>query len=123
MKYKWLLIILFLFIKYQLCTNTNGFLYSGIKINIISLCIFIIFSIIPFHKMSKRIEYFIKRISIYTPGIYYIHFPIMYYLNNYIILIKKNTLYGTIIIYIFSYFICFIGDKLLGKTMLMHLFK
>ena len=109
--------------KFNIFINIIGFNYSGIKIHIISLLIFILFSIIPIDKIIKDDINFINQISKFTSGIYYLHLPMISYLESYIVLIRKRRIYGTIIIYIICYLICFIGDLLLGKTKLMHLFK
>ena len=84
-----LIFILLLVIKYNIFLNIMGFNYSGIKIQIISLCIFIIFSIIPINKIIKDDINFINQISKFSSGIYYLHFPVISYLERYIVLITK----------------------------------
>jgi len=82
-----LIFILFLVIQYDIFINLIGFCYSGIKIHIICLCIFIIFTIIPIDFINYNL---INYISKFTSGIYYIHLPIMSYLQIYIVLIVKK---------------------------------
>ena len=79
-----LIFILFLVIKYDIFINLIDFCYSGIKSHIICLCIFIIFNFIPIDNINYNL---INHISKFTSGIYYLHLPVMSYLERYIVLI------------------------------------
>ena len=72
---------------------------------------------------SKYIINIIKIFTDNTSGIYFLHTNIRDYIKNYIRLIKNNTLYGSIIIYIICYIISFFGIKILGKTKYRSLFQ
>jgi len=118
------LIILWFVIKYNVFMEIKGFLYQGLRLQIISIIIFIIFSLFPSQKIkNKYIIKIIRLITNNTSGIYFLHYSISNYLQKYIILIKKKTLYGCIIIYIICYFISFLGVKIFGKTKLKNLFQ
>ena len=97
--YLFSLIIIFL-IKYSIISsNLLGFGYQGINLHAKSICIFILFSLFSFEKIeNKNIINVIKLLSKQTPGIYYLHYPIYLYLNNYIFPIKKKTLFCSLII-------------------------
>ena len=113
--------ILFISIKYTIFLQIKGFLYQGISVHIISITIFIIFALNPFDKIiiiKKNIIF----LTNYTSGIYYLHFPIWEYLSNYILLLKKRTILGSIIVYLICYLISLIGTIFFGKTKLKHLF-
>ena len=117
-------LILVLIINYNIFNNIEGFYYQGIKLHIISVNIFIFISLIPPDNVKNiYIIKFIKIITNYTSGIYFLHIPIKYYFQNYIQLIKKQTLGGCIIIYIICYFICFFGIKFFGKSIIKNLFQ
>lgn len=119
-----LLLLLSLILKYNFIIRPNGFLYQGLFLHIKSLIIFILFAIFPLETIkNNNFINIIKIITNYTSGIYYLHIPISLYLSNFIQLIKENTFYGCIIIYIICYFISYFGIKLFGKTKLRHLFQ
>ncbi len=117
--------LLFVVLKCNIFVRIRGFNYQGINLYIISVSIFIIISILSKHKKdnNKVIIKIIRIISNQTSGIYYLHIPIKSYLKNYILLIKNKTLIGSIIIYIFCYFISTIGIILFKDTKLRHLFQ
>jgi surface polysaccharide O-acyltransferase-like enzyme len=118
-----IILILILFKKFDLFIDVNGFYYQGLKLYILSSVIFIFFSLIPSNKIeNKFIISFIKIFSRHISGIYYIHILIMKYFENYISLIKSKTLFGSIIVYIICYCICFLGNIKFGNTKLRHLF-
>ena len=119
-----LLIFLLFIIKYNIIINPKGFNYQGILLHIKSLIIFLIFAIFPSEKITnKNIIEFIKKLTNYTSGIYYLHIPISLYLSNFILLIKQKSIYGCLIIYIICYYTSCFGIIILGKTKLRHLFQ
>ena len=122
--YIYYLSILLLAVKYQIFISINGFFYQGLKLYIISLCVFNIFLLFPSDIITNNTFIkFIKLISNYTAGIYYLHFSLFNYFKEYISLIKKMTFYGCIINYLTCYLISFLGILIFGKTKLKHLFQ
>ena len=117
------LLVFSLIYKYNILYGHLGFGYKGIKLNILSICQFIIFLMVPNKFIPKIIKFIITQISQFTPGIYYLHIPIYKYTRNIFILINKRTIYGVIYIYIICYFICFIGNIIFKKSFLRNLFK
>lgn len=114
---------LFFLFHYNIFSEIKGFGYRGIIKIIGSMLLFIIFYLIPIaHIKCKQIIFFIKQISNYTQGIYWQHEIIRDYLKIKFSIIKNKTFQGCIIIYTISYFISFIGFKILGKNKLKYLF-
>lgn len=117
------IILIYLTTKFEIFNRPKGGRYSGIELNIPAIGLFGIFYIIPLGKIkNKKIITFISVITNYTGGIYYIHMKINYYLRNKILFINNHNLSSSILIYIISYFLCFIGMKIFGKTKLKNLF-
>ena len=121
----YLLILIFLFtLKYEIFIAINGFMYQGIDLLIRSSLFFLIILLIPYKKITnKYIINIIKIITSNTSGIYFLNTSVKIYMNNKISSIKKGTIYGSLIIYIISYFISFIGAKIFGKTKFSCLFQ
>ena len=93
-------------------------------IDIVSSGLFINFSILPFDKIkNNNIIFFIKQITSYTGGIYYLHPEIYNIFKNYIRQIKNKTFLGIISNYLICYFVCFLGTKIFGKTVFKYLFN
>lgn len=117
--------IIFLFLI-KIFTNLilSNFPYLiGLLINLVSFNFFIIFTLLPFDKINNSILInFIKNLTNYTGGIYYIHIPIMIILRNYFTLIKDKTFIGSIIVYITCYFICYFGVKIFRNNKFKYLF-
>ena len=114
----------YLIIKYDVFINISGFAYCGVKMFIVSICIFIGFAVFPSELIKNKIIIkIIKYITNYTAGVYYLHLPLDRYLNKIIIPIQKRTFKGCVINYIFCYFICFFGCLLFKKTRLRNLFQ
>ena len=112
-----------LFANYNIINKKKGVIYQGLKLNIESVIIIFVFSLFPSDKIkNKFISKFITLITNYTAGIYYLHFSIRYYFMDYINCIKRGTFFGTIIIYLICYFICFISLIIFGKTSIKYLF-
>lgn len=100
-----------------------SFGYSGLELNILSICLFIGFSLVPNESLLNNLRIIIKKISSITPGIYYLHIPLLIYTENIFLFIKHKTLCGSIFIYIISYLFCFIGSNILRKSILRNLFQ
>lgn len=119
------LIAIFFIFKYDIFMDIENYghtyNYNGIDKNIFSLIIFIGFYLIPFNKCnSDKLKIIIKLITNYTQGIYCIHPIVSYYLTKF--LSVKHTVFGCTLIYIFSYFISFLGAKLSGNKKIRYLF-
>ena len=110
--------------KYSVFSPINGIAYSGIKLNIKSLCVIFIFSLFPSDKIKNIvIENILKYITSYTAGIFYLHVTVSFYFQEIFKPIKDGSLTGLIIIYLICYIICFIGMKIFGKTTMKNLFS
>ena len=107
-------------INYKIFIIPKGFFYPGIHLNIQSILLFFLFAAIPIN--NKKIIYFMKFITSYTGGIYYLHIIIRNLLFKYIISIKTSTLFGCLVIYIICFIICLIGNRIFNKTKLIYLF-
>lgn len=91
--------------------------YRGIKLNIISICIILIFSLFPSEKIiNMKLINILKFITNYIVGVFYLHNTIIFYFKNIIKSIKKGSFRGCIIVYLICYFKSFIGIKIFGKT-------
>lgn len=115
-------IITFIFIdNFNVFNNFEN--YNGIKLNVLSITLILIFSSLPFEKIKSRyIKLFISFITRYTAGIFYLHIPVYLLLRFYILPIKKGTLEGVVINYLVSWIICHFGTLLFGKTKAKNLF-
>lgn len=118
-------VIIYIFIeKYSVFSNVEGIAYSGIKLNICSICVIFVFSLFPSEKITiPLIQFILKYITNFTAGIFYLHWSIIMYLKSYISIIKNGSLSGIVFIYLICYFISFFGMKIFGKTKLKHLFS
>ena len=117
------LMLFYLFFNFRLFNDVKGFNFKGIIKNIRSVLIFVFFSLLPFEKIKNgNLILLIKNITKYTGGIYYLHLIVYQYLKKLIKTINEGTICGAIIIYIFAYFISFVGVKLFLKTKFKHLF-
>ena len=106
-----------------LFANIKGIAYGGIVLDFCSIFLFIIFYLIPINNLkSSTFCKLIYHITKYTQGIYSLHLILQRALNSILISIKNGTSFGCVIIYILSYFISFIGEKLSRKTKLIYLF-
>ena len=118
------IIILVIISKYEIFGELKSFKYGGIRLNIAAFCIFIIFSLLPSKIFNiNLLNKFIMQITKYTGGIYFTHYLIgKGYLCRSIYYVKKGTFLGCIFIYLISYIVSLIGNKILGKTKFKHLF-
>ena len=114
--------LIYILFKYKIFCPVNGFGKQGILYNIEAVTFFVIFSLIQFDKLNKKILICIKYLTNYTPGIYFLHGRIYPILKIKISLIKNQTFLGCFLIYLISYLISFIGYNSLKKNKLKHLF-
>lgn len=117
------LLIIILISKYNFLLDPNGFGYEGFKLHILSINLFIIFSMISNKLFPKKVHKIIMKISKFTPGIYYLHVPVMKYFRNIFYFIKNGKIYGALFIFLLCYFICIIGNSIFRKTKLINLFQ
>ena len=118
-------ITLLLASKSQIDNNLLSFKYAGIRLNIAAICIFFIFFYSLYNKVENiKIIKLLDIITNYTAGIYFSHYLIgQSYIMNFLLGKKIETIFGNLIIYITSYLLCFILDKIIGNTKLKHLIK
>jgi len=117
------LVIFNLIENYEVFSNFPGITYQGIKLNVRSTCIIFIFSLISLDaKYNKYSINFIAIITKYTGGIYYIHEIVRNNLKSIFYDIKTGTFIGLILIYLFSYLICYLGTLIFRKTKIKYLF-
>ena len=117
---------MFFIIKYNVFSEKKSFKYSGFRLNISAICLFIIFSLISTYEIAKNklTVKIIKKISGYTGGIYFTHYLIgRGYIIQKISFIKRQSLSYCIVVYILSYLTCCFCYKIFGKTNLRHLFS
>ena len=119
------LIVLVIISSNKFENNLLTFKYGGIRLNIASICIFLIFFFFP-SSININIK-FIKLIDIitnYTAGIYFVHYLLgKGYIMKFLLAKKIKTFFGCFLLYIFSFLVCILLDKLIGKTKLRHLIK
>lgn len=115
------IIILFFIEKYHFIRSARGFRYPGVDLNVGGICLIICFSFFSFTK-NPIVLFIFKHITNYTGGIYYLHIVVTNIFIKKISFISNKTFLGGFIIYIISYFICFIGMKIFGNTKLKNLF-
>jgi len=94
-----------------------------LKIDFISIGLFLFFALFPFDKIKNNIIIFIiKHITSYTGGVYYLHPEIYSILRINLNSQKYKRLTGCIINYYFCYLICFFGLKKFKDSKLKYLF-
>ena len=97
--------------------------FNSIKTDLIAINLFIIFGLLPIDKINNlKIIFFIKQITSYTGGIYYIHPEIIYYMHKYFSK-RYNRILKNLSIYCISYIICCINSKIFKSTNLIYLFN
>lgn len=108
---------------FNIFSSVKGVAYQGIILNIQSISLIFVFSLLPFDKIKNIIILkFLTIITNYNAGVYYLHIPIHSYFMDYIDAIKKRTFYGSIMTYFICYVICFFGALLFSKTPIKYLF-
>ena len=78
---------------------------------------------IPFDKIrNKNLMVILNKLTSYTGGVYYLHVAIANLSGKYIYLIRRRTFKGCLLIYLYCYLICFIGDFIFKKSFLKYLY-
>ena len=116
--------LIFCFLEiYSVFSKIKGISYSGIDKNIRAISLILTFSLFPSDQIvSKKSKIFLKHISNYTGGIFFLHYTIYMYFKKFIKLIERGTFFGCIIIYLICYLLCLIGAKISGKSKFKYLF-
>ena len=115
--------ILVIISKYAVFENLKTFKYGGLRLNIASSCLFIIFSLLPLENMKNILKVFINYCTRYTAGVYYMHYLVgNTYLIKTIFKSLNGTIYGCMIVYLLCYSISYFGIKIFGKYKLKYMF-
>ena len=109
--------------NYQLFRIVKITMYSGIELNIKSICAIFIFSLFPSDKITdKNLQKVFNLLTNYSAGLFYLHIPIRNYGSKYIDEIKNQTFLGIVYNFLICYSISVVGDLIFGKTPLKYLF-
>jgi len=102
----------------------DGFLYQKVElITLGAINLFKFFSVLPLNNNeNKNVKKFINLLSHNTGGIYYLHNFIRGYLLRFITIIRNGKFLGSIILFIFTHFICILGNKISMRNSLKYLF-
>ena len=110
--------------NYEIFTKFFGVMYHGVKLNVISVCIIIIFSFFPLKNIkSKILSGLLKYLTNYSAGIFYVHQVVQCYSNRFLYDIRKGNLLGIIMIYFISYLISISGSFIFKNTIAKNLFS
>ena len=115
------LAIIFLILKFDIFVKIKGFFFPGIFLNIGGICIFMLFSLFSFR--NKKLVSFLKIITKFTGGVYYVHKACYFVLKKELFFVKNHTFQGSVLVYLISYIICYFGNKYTYKTNLKYLFN
>lgn len=115
----------FLFaILYFEILNKSRFYFKRIIINLGIISAFSFFAMLPFDKIkNNNIFSFLKRLTSYTGGIYYLHSIVFHIFKRYIISVRQETFKGGLLIFIISYFICLINSIIFRNSKIYYLFN
>lgn len=109
---------------YEIFRNISGIAYFGIKLNVLSICTVIIFSLFPSNKIkNKYLITILKLITNCSGGIFYLHQAVQFFFRPYYKDIRDGTFKGMILIYFISYIISLVGSTIFTKTKLKFLFS
>jgi len=116
--------LIFCFIEnYSVFSQIKGVSYFGIDKNIKAISIIFIFSLFPSDKIkNKKLIIFLRHISNYTGGIFFLHYTVYIYFKRFCKLIKNGSFLGCINIYLICYLLCLIGAKISRKSKFKYLF-
>ncbi len=91
---------------YNIFSTIKGSCYHGIKLYLISICLFISFSMFPSEIIKNKIIIkLIKQITNYTAGIYYLHVPIFLFIQKISLQFRNKKFECCIILYLICYLI------------------
>lgn len=110
--------------NYRIFTNVIGLNFYGINLNVQSISVIFIFSLIPFNQIKKRsIIKILLFLTNYSGGIFYLHVSIYEFCKFYLVDIRKGSFFGMIINYFICYFICFLGSNFFENRFIKYLFN
>ena len=109
---------IYFLLKYDVFIDLGG--HKGIMNNFAALSFFFGFYLLPFEHINSKLRIIIKSITNYTNGIYCLQSQIIPFSRK--LVYFNGTLKGCIMIYLISFIISFIGNKLLHQTKLKYLF-
>ena len=119
----YLSIIVYAIIKIKKKLYKYFYNYKIFIIDFISTSFFIIFACLPFDKIKNNIIFlFLKQITRYTGGVYYLHIEISYLSACIFNSMKIIGIKECIIIYLICYFISLIGSLIFRKSNIKYLF-
>lgn len=97
--------------------------FSVFVTGMISSILFLFFSILPFDRINnEKIILFIKYLTNYTGGIYYIHRGVRAVLLPYVKILVLGNFKSIVYNYLLCYFICAVGSKAFKRSKLIYLF-
>lgn len=116
--------IYYFVIEYEIFIRIFGVAYHGIKLNILSTCIVILFSLFPSNKIKNKYAInILKILTNHSGGIFYLHQLVHFFFKPYYKEIRDGTFNGVIQVYFISYIISMIGSNVFYKTHLKFLFS
>ena len=94
-----------------------------IVVEIVIVCLFLIFSLIPLKSIKNNIiKKIIKQITNYTGGIYYIHYGVKKIFSDYFKIFSIGDFKSCVVNYLSCYFICLLGSIIFRKSYFKFLF-
>lgn len=98
--------------------------FRGIIIDLAILSAILFFSMIPFDLINNNnIYFFLKQLTCYSGGVYYLHPIISEILEKYINSMRKKTFKGCILLFFFCYLICLINSNIFRNSKIYYLFN
>ena len=117
-------LIFYLTQDFEVFRKFFGVAYNGVKLNILSICLVISFSLFSFNNIkNKKLLELLKNLTCFSAGVYYLHQAVQFYFKFFFLDIKNGTFLGLIINYFISYLISFIGGKFFRNTKIRNLFS
>lgn len=108
---------------YSIFSEIKGISYFGIDKNLKAITLIFIFEIISPYKISnKYIKRFLRNLTNYTGGVFYLHYTVYLIFKNFIKPIERCTFLGCVIVYFLCYLLCLIGVKISRKSKIKNLF-
>ena len=115
--------VLYLIFNYDIFALKKKIGFGGLIVEIYSIVIFFLYYLLPLNNLNSYLcNNIIIKLTNYTQGIYCFHLILFHTLKNKINSIKNGCFSGIILLYILSYIISFIGEKITRNTKLVYLF-
>ena len=117
-------LIFYLTQDFEIFRKFSGVAYNGVKLNILSLCLIIIFSFFSFRNIkNKKLMNLLKYSTCFSGGVYYLHQVIHFYFKSFFTDIKNGTFSGLILNYFISYLISLAGGIIFRNNKVKNLFS